>query len=440
MEIQYFRQPDVLSGIPPQVVRAGDFVFFAGGIAAHPTKGIPDEVMPEVIDHPFHGSSIERQLRYIYNNMAATLQSSGSSIKRVMKINTYQTNTAEIDAALRLRKDYFGTESPPPSTLVVVPETAVRGASVTNDVVVLASDAKLDREVIHKGTNKTSLPVHDIVYGHRVFINAVRGGGFIFTAGKAVIKEGGKPVTKEDAFGEIFNPVFPYRINHIKRQTELTLDFFKALLEDMGASMEDVVKADIYLENVKDIASMDEAWRKYFPTSPPARTITVAEVLATNRVIEIELIAADPQGPYHKKVISSPKVPVPIDHEPQAVKAGPYLFLSGQLATDYKNGVALAARVDPNFPFHSSSIKRQVHYILKNVEAICQAGGTSARNLVRRRAIHTNLNELSQAEEVWAETLGDRLPPTTTFRTEGPLPVPGCTVQYDLIAFAPADS
>ena len=133
-------------------------------------------------------------------------------------------------------------------------------------------------------------------------------------------------------------------------------------------------------------------------------------------------------------------MPKPIGLEAQAIKAGPFLFLSGQMATDYKQGVAPEARVDPNFPFHSSSIKRQANYILKNVEAICQAAGTSTQNLVRRRAMHFDLNELSEAEEVWREKVGDRLPPTTLFRVDGPLPVPDCTVQYDLVAFIPSDS
>jgi enamine deaminase RidA (YjgF/YER057c/UK114 family) len=93
------------------------------------------------------------------------------------------------------------------------------------------------------------------------------------------------------------------------------------------------------------------------------------------------------------------------------------------------------ARPDPNFPYHYSGIARQVEYIHKNVDAICRAAGTSSRNLVKRRAIHLDLRELPEAEEVWKEKLADRLPPTTTFRIDGPLAVPGCTVQYDLIAY-----
>jgi enamine deaminase RidA (YjgF/YER057c/UK114 family) len=145
----------------------------------------------------------------------------------------------------------------------------------------------------------------------------------------------------------------------------------------------------------------------------------------------------DPNGPYRKETVSTSNAPDPLGCQPQAVKAGPFLFLSAQMATDYKNGLAPEARADANFPYYGSSIKKQVEYILKNVEAICQAAGTSAENLVRRRAIHSDLNELAEAEEVWREALGDRLPPTTIFATTEQPVVPGCTVEYDLIAFIP---
>ncbi len=151
-------------------------------------------------------------------------------------------------------------------------------------------------------------------------------------------------------------------------------------------------------------------------------------------LVEIELIALDPRGPYRKQTVFTREAPAPLGPEPQAVTAGPYVFLSTQLATDYARGVPPEARPDPSFPFHSSGIARQVQYILRNADAICRAAGTSAHNLLKRRAVHLDLGELAEAEETWAEALGERVPPTTTFRVDGPLAVPGCTVQYDLVA------
>ena len=164
------------------------------------------------------------------------------------------------------------------------------------------------------------------------------------------------------------HPDFPYRDNHIKFETRVILNYLKSLFESMEVPFENVVKADLHMSNMGDIAGMDEVWRDFFPSDPPARVVLPTDVVTADMVIEIELFAIDPKGPYHKETISSPSVPQPLGHEPQAVKAGPYVFFSSQLATDYKHGVAPEAQADPNFPFHSSSVKRQVRYILKNIE------------------------------------------------------------------------
>ena len=430
MELQYFQEPGAPSEVPPLAVRAGDFVFFAGGIAAHPINGVPDEVKLSK-ELPYHGSVIDRQLRYIYNNMKMVLEASGSSIRQCMKINSYHTLPTEIDAALRVRKDYFGTETPPPSTLVLVPETEVNGTSVTNDVVALVSDAKLSREgPPPQKSPLASLDLVSMIYGHPIFVRAVRGGGFIFTQGKTGARKGvglDKNV--------LLNSDYRYRNNKIKSQTEFILGYLKSVLMEMGASLEHVVKADVHMSNMEDILGMDTVWRSFFPTNPPARTILPSALVGTDTRIEIELVAIDPKGPYRKETISTANAPQSTLHEAQAVKAGPFLFISGQLATDYKNGVSPDASLNDSFPFFSSNIKCQVEYILKNVEAICHAAGTSSKNLVRRRSMHLNMNELAEAEEVWRDKLGRRLPPTTTFRTHGPLPVPACTVGYELIAY-----
>ena len=377
---------------------------------------------------------MDRQIRYVYDNMTLALETTGSAISRVMQIDSFHMNPAEIDPALRVRKEYFGVETPPPSILLLVSETPVEGATVTCDVIALATDAKQDRVAFETSSAKTPQSTINLIFGQRIFVQAVRGGGFIFTQGKGPSREG---AIAEEVFR---HPDFPYRDNQIKLQTEIILDYFKSLLEAENATLEHVLKAEVCLRNMEDIAGMDEVWRTYFPTDPPARTIIPASLAGPpEMLIEVQLIAIDPSGPYRKEVISPPDMAPPVGQQSHAVKAGPFLFFSEQMATDYRHGMAPEALPDAAFPYHSSGIKRQVKYIINNVETICRLGGTSIQNLVRRRAIHSDFSELCEAEEVWTETLGERLPPTTTVRATNPLTVPSCTVQYDLIAFVPND-
>ena len=428
MEIQYARHPEAPPGAPPEAARAGDLIFVGGQMAVHPTKGVPDETKP-VPGYPWHGSGMERQLRYLYGNLSRTLEELGSSITQGMKINSFHLQPQEIDMALRVRREYFGEEAPPPSTLVLVPELPVRGATVALDMVTVATDAQLPREAVFSAVRG---PAQNHIYSRPIFLQAVRGGGLIFTRGKA------GATNEQGAVPEVFgHPDFPYRDNQIRFQTEFALSSLREVLADAGASLEHVVKAEVHLSDIRLLAGFDEVWRTFFPKEPPARLVVPTTLALPPMVVEVELVAVDPAGPYKKEIISTREAPTSLAHESQAVRAGPYLFISGQMATDYRQGVPPEARPDPNFPAYSSSIKRQVEYIYKNVEAVCRAAGTSPRDLLRRRAIHLDLRELVEAEEVWREKLGDRLPPTTTFRAEEPLAVPGCSVLYDLTVYIP---
>ena len=426
MDIQYARHPDAPPGMPPAAARAGDLIFVGGQMAAHPVRGVPDEtkLLP---GYPWHGSAIEKQLTYLYGNLDATLQKLGSSLRHTLKINSYHTNPPDIDMALRVRKEWFGAQEPPPSTLVLAPELPICGPTVLIDMINLAADARLGRERVK--ITKTPPIGHVAAFGWAAYLHGVRGGGFVCTQGKVANDQRG-PIPEILA-----HPVFPYRYHQIRVQTEYALATLKDILEDAGCRPEDVVRAEVHLANMADLATLDEIWREFFPKAPPARVVVPLPLAAPSYAVEIEFIAVDPKGPYRKKIIETPEAPRPLGHESQAVMAGPYLFLSGQLATNFKDGMAPEARPNPNFPFHFSPVRLQVDYIYRNVEAICRAAGTSIQNLLKRRVHHLDLKEMAEAEELWQKRLGDRLPPTSTFRVNGPLPVPGCTIQYDLIAF-----
>ena len=428
MKIEYLRHPDAPPGSPPVAAAAGDLVFVGGQLAVHPTEGIPAEA--NLLPHYYwHGSSIHKQLTYIYGNLDEHLKQLGSSLRRCLKINSYHTDSAEVDMALRVRRDWFDTDSAPPSSLLHVPELPVHGATVCLDMTTLRSGASLDREKVEI---QRVQPIGQVAaIGWSVYSQAMRGGGFILTRGTT-------PTGPRGPIEEIVpHPELAYRHNPIRFQTAYVLEYLRKLLSDSDCSFQDVVRAEIYLDRMEDYAVFDEVWQEYFPVDPPARVVICSPMVVPHAIVEIELVAVDPRGPYRKEVIHTDDAPTPLGGEPQAVRAGPYLFLSTQMATDYRRGLAPDARPDPNFPFHSSAIQLQAAYILKNVESICHAAGTGIQNLVKRRAIHTDLRDHVEADRLSREATGDRLPPTTCFRTESPLVVPGCSVQYDLTAVIP---
>ena len=133
--------------------------------------------------------------------------------------------------------------------------------------------------------------------------------------------------------------------------------------------------------------------------------------------------------------ISVPGIPQPLASYTPATRAADLAFAAGHLASDFKQGVAPEARVDPAFPFYGASIKKQTRYVLENLARTFEAAGTSLSHVVKAQVFLTDLAHFNGFDEVWREFFPTP-PPRTTIGTSGLL-VPGCLVEVDLTATMP---
>ena len=78
----------------------------------------------------------------------------------------------------------------------------------------------------------------------------------------------------------------------IKSHTKIVLDQIQRQLEAAGSSMEKVVKCNVYLNDLKDYAGMNEVFRGRFGPEPPVRTtIAAAGGIPGDSLVEIDVIA-----------------------------------------------------------------------------------------------------------------------------------------------------
>jgi 2-iminobutanoate/2-iminopropanoate deaminase len=78
----------------------------------------------------------------------------------------------------------------------------------------------------------------------------------------------------------------------IKAHTKTVLDSIKKQLEDAGSSMEKCLKCNVYLNDLKDYAGMNEVFKGAFGPEPPVRTtIAAAGGIPGNSLVEIDVIA-----------------------------------------------------------------------------------------------------------------------------------------------------
>ena len=80
-------------------------------------------------------------------------------------------------------------------------------------------------------------------------------------------------------------------IGTLEEETALTFKNMIAILEEAGASLEDVVKVTVYLADMADFPRFNALYKEYFPDECPARTCIQAGKLPMDIKVEIEAIA-----------------------------------------------------------------------------------------------------------------------------------------------------
>ena len=108
------------------------------------------------------------------------------------------------------------------------------------------------------------------------YSQAIEANGLIITSGQLPID----PATGEFAPGGI------------KEQTRQSLTNAKAILEEAGIGLGNVMKTTVFLSDMNDFAAMNEVYAEFFNEPCPARSAIAVKTLAKNALVEVECIAA----------------------------------------------------------------------------------------------------------------------------------------------------
>ncbi len=77
----------------------------------------------------------------------------------------------------------------------------------------------------------------------------------------------------------------------IEEQTRQCLENIKAIVEEAGYSLNDIVKATVLLDDINNFTAMNNVYSTYFSTQMPARACYQVAKLPLSVQIEIEAIA-----------------------------------------------------------------------------------------------------------------------------------------------------
>jgi len=105
------------------------------------------------------------------------------------------------------------------------------------------------------------------------YSQAIEIGDFIYTSGQIALTPNGE-----------------FLGGDIVAQTKQVCQNLKAVLNEAGVDLANVVKTTIFLANMDDFAKMNEVYAEYF-SHKPARSTVAVKTLPKNALVEIECIA-----------------------------------------------------------------------------------------------------------------------------------------------------
>jgi len=109
-----------------------------------------------------------------------------------------------------------------------------------------------------------------------------------------------------------------------------------------------------------------------------------------------------------KKIIQTDQAPAPIGPYNQAVAAGGFLFLSGQICIKPDTG-----------EMNNSDIQAETHQVMHNLKAVLQEAGMDFSNVVKTTIFLSDMALFSEVNEIYGKYFDGNFPARETVAVKG---------------------
>jgi len=104
-----------------------------------------------------------------------------------------------------------------------------------------------------------------------------------------------------------------------------------------------------------------------------------------------------------KKIITTTNAPAPIGPYSQAVQAGNFLFVSGQVAINPENG-----------ELNIVNIEEETHQVMRNLKAVLLEAGLTFDNVVKSTIFLSDMGTFAQVNEIYGQYFSTDFPARET--------------------------
>lgn len=353
-------------------------------------------------DTPGH---IEDQVNIVLDKIRVAMETAGSSMDNIVKTFFSITSLDDYAKVRRTETEYYEKHAPqlvttpPAATLMVVPSLArsefLAGYEVIGVIDRDMPDWRVKYFAEHWAGKELAYP--HVPKEHAKFARSQVVGNLVIVSGCQALDHETVRVETSD-FGE---------------QTRIVLDKIKAAMEETGGSMENVVKTNVFLKDIRELERYREVERAYFRAHapalvahPPASTVFVVHELPRPEfLVEVEAFGVtDRMAPgwttyYHPGSTEASG----------SASVGKLLFLSGCDGLNPDDG-AMAATVE-----------RQVTAALGKVRARLDKAGSAMDKVIKTVVMLRHLNDYPKMRATELEYFRNHAPrlvsnpPVSTF-------------------------
>ena len=125
-----------------------------------------------------------------------------------------------------------------------------------------------------------------------------------------------------------------------------------------------------------------------------------------------------------KQVIKTSNAPDPVGPYNQAIKAGNFIFCSGQIAIDPVSNKITSL----------GDIEKETIQVLKNLSAVLNAGGAKVDDVIKTTIYLTDLNNFQVVNDIYSKFFNVLSPPARACVEVSSLPK-GVSIEIDCVAF-----
>lgn len=346
-------------------------------------------------------AEITAQAKQCLDNIKAIVESTEHLMDDVIKINVFLKDIADMTAVDTVYRTFF-SDYLPTRNVVMVAELPMSGALIQMDALLSNGEgthpqAPCELVKVAKNTDNTpidSLSTQTVAFSHYNNVSA--------------------QLPINPASGQII-------AGGIAEQTKQCLANIKTILTSIDVGVDDIVKINISLTNLADIAAVDDVYSTFFPDTAiaravnylPARTVTMVSGLPMGALVQIEAVLSHGDGTPPQAVEDRHGIVIKTNNTEQAPKHllstqtvafSHYNHLSGQLPINPKTGKLI-----------DGDIKAQTKQCLENIKAIVESIDHKMDDIVKVTIQLTDISDIDTVNDIYTTFFDGELPARTVF-------------------------